>query len=300
MRRPSITPTLVTVALLVAWLLLAFGADRALAASSKGCVGSGFRLVMPNGQTIAGEQRGTVPAATLGQQFLVRGTYVEFTVRSDTFEVLDYTMTGAPNVLDMTGGRRTPVFAAKTPDLGARAGRRHEPASSATTASTLERDGYRLAMKIQAKDCAQGGIFQMEPEREDGGPTRSRTRSPPGVFYFDNPLFRERIGQVLNRRLIVGPRPGQLRQRRLAELRRARQPAGRREARCQNAVRHARLRVARSVASGGRMGGVLGADAVEVAAAGPRSAWRTARRRTRSVAASPSSASRSRSRLRAG
>src|SRR5215210_5298311 len=85
MRRPSITPTLVTLALLLAWLLLAFGADRALAASSKGCVGSGFRLVLPNGQTIAGEQRGTVPAAALGQEFRVEGTYVEFTVRSDTF-----------------------------------------------------------------------------------------------------------------------------------------------------------------------------------------------------------------------
>ena len=198
MRRPTITPTLVTVALIVAWLLLAFGADRALAASSKGCVGSGFRLVMPNGQTIAGEQRGTVPAATLGQQFLVKGRYVEFTVRSDTFEVLDYTMTGAPNVLDMTGGRRTPVFAAKTPDLQ---GARLAGAMSLRLRDDrveLERDGGSVAMKIQAKDCAQGGIFQMEPEREDGGPTRITHTLAAGVFYFDNPFFRARIGQVLN------------------------------------------------------------------------------------------------------
>jgi hypothetical protein len=29
-------------------------------------------------------------------------------------------------------------------------------------------------MKIQAKDCAQGGVFQMEPERDDG---RDRSRA---------------------------------------------------------------------------------------------------------------------------
>ena len=32
----------------------------------------------------------------------------------------------------------------------------------------LSRTGTGLSMKIQAKDCAQGGIFQMEPQRGDG------------------------------------------------------------------------------------------------------------------------------------
>ena len=32
--------------------------------------------------------------------------------------------------------------------------------------------GTGVSMKIQAKDCAQGGIFQMEPERGDGTRTR--------------------------------------------------------------------------------------------------------------------------------
>ena len=35
----------------------------------------------------------------------------------------------------------------------------------------IERSGPGLDMKIQAKDCAQGGVFQMEPERGDGGTT---------------------------------------------------------------------------------------------------------------------------------
>ena len=36
----------------------------------------------------------------------------------------------------------------------------------------LSRTGTGLSMKIQAKDCAQGGIFQMEPQRGDGTRTR--------------------------------------------------------------------------------------------------------------------------------
>ena len=53
-------------------------------------------------------------------------------------------------------------------------------------------------MKIQAKDCAQGGIFQMEPERGDGTRTRIvHTLANPASaqmrpFYFDNPRFRAR------------------------------------------------------------------------------------------------------------
>ena len=59
-------------------------------------------------------------------------------------------------------------------------------------------------MKIQAKDCAQGGIFQMEVERGDNTRTRVVHRlagtdpaDPATAFYFDNPNFRARIGQFL-------------------------------------------------------------------------------------------------------
>jgi hypothetical protein len=59
-------------------------------------------------------------------------------------------------------------------------------------------------MKIQAKDCAQGGIFQMEPARADNARTRiihrlagSDTTSASTPFYFDNANFRSRLGQFL-------------------------------------------------------------------------------------------------------
>jgi len=57
--------------------------------------------------------------------------------------------------------------------------------------------GPGLSMKIQAKDCAQGGIFQMEPARGDGTVTDithalATDPSDPTmtVFYFDNPNFQ--------------------------------------------------------------------------------------------------------------
>jgi hypothetical protein len=59
-------------------------------------------------------------------------------------------------------------------------------------------------MKIQAKDCAQGGVFQMEPERDDETATdithvlaTSADSGALTVFYFDNPNFRAREGDVV-------------------------------------------------------------------------------------------------------
>ncbi|MGW3628232.1 hypothetical protein [Streptomyces sp. NPDC000880] len=52
-------------------------------------------------------------------------------------------------------------------------------------------------MKIQAKDCAQGGIFQMEPSRGDGSRTRIVHQLANGAFYFDNPNFRAHLGEYL-------------------------------------------------------------------------------------------------------
>jgi hypothetical protein len=46
-----------------------------------------------------------------------------------------------------------------------------------------------VEVKIQAKDCSQGGIFQMEIERDDAPSTRVRHVLAPETFYFDNPNF---------------------------------------------------------------------------------------------------------------
>ncbi len=141
-----------------------------------------FSLVFP-GTTLTGpaddDLKTTVPAATLGTSFLVKGRYVEFTVDAATLGVTNWTFTGAPNVADITGGRRTVVFASKTPDL---------QGSTLTSALdvrigqgdlVISRTGSAATIKIQAKDCAQGGLFQMEAERSDGDPDDLHASSRP-------------------------------------------------------------------------------------------------------------------------
>ena len=139
-----------------------------------------------------------------------------------------------PNVDDLTGGRRTVVFASKTPDL-----------RGATLTSgmdirlrdgdlRLEREGAAVSMKIQAKDCAQGGIFQMEPEREDGTATVFTHRLAPDVVLLRQPQLpgpHRHHRAVRDRRRRDDPDAGhrtrQLRQRRVAAVRRPRQRPGR-------------------------------------------------------------------------
>src|SRR3712207_2565575 len=177
------------------------------AASSDACTGGGYELVnRTTGRVVASARTGevdtTVPAASLGARFTVRGKYNQFDVRASDFALFDYVFTGAPNPHDMTGGRRTPVFASKVPH------HRGLTLSSGITVELDEEDlvigrtGSRLSMKIQSKDCAQGGIFQMEPERADGTRTRivhtlADVTGPLRPFYFDNPRFRARVGQFL-------------------------------------------------------------------------------------------------------
>ena len=61
----------------------------------------------------------------------------------------------------------------------------------------LSRTGTGLRMTITARDCANGGLFQMEPERGDGTTTRVTHTLGAAAFYFDNPNFRAREGEVV-------------------------------------------------------------------------------------------------------
>ena len=72
-------------------------AGPAQAAKSAGCVGAGYRLVnTTSGAVIAsGTTDRSIPAASFGTQFAVRGQFNEFNVRSSDFAVLDYAFTGA-------------------------------------------------------------------------------------------------------------------------------------------------------------------------------------------------------------
>jgi len=242
------------------------------------CVGGNFSLVFP-GTTLTGpaddDLKTTVAATRLGTSFLVKGRYVEFTVDSATLAVSNWTLTGAPNVADITGGRRTVVFASKTPDLR----------GSTLTSSldvrigqgdlVIQRDGSAASIKVQAKDCAQGGIFQMEAEREDGTPTIYTHRLAPDVFYFDNPNFRALIGTTVP---FVTDTGETIQMEVPARVnfgndfsedfvgRDSAQVAERLPNGCTNAFgTHCGGVSVWSVASGGRMGQVMGEDAVEVA-----------------------------------
>jgi hypothetical protein len=251
-------------------------AGRGSAAPSAGCAGGGFSLV-----GLSGDQTTTVPAAGLPATFLVKGKYVEFTVDSASFGIRNYTFTGAPNALDLTGGRRTVVFASKSPDN--RGLVLTGPVSVALSGEGLVigRAGPGLSMKIQASDCANGGIFQMEPGRADGTSTRITNTLADGMFFFDNPNFRAREGDVvpfkdttvtvashinfandLSPQLVGRDSP---------------QVATRILLGCVNTVPAPRVAGGTAtvdhcggvsvwdVASGGRMGGVFGEDATEVA-----------------------------------
>lgn len=269
-------------------------AGTASAAKSSGCEGGGYRLVdLSTGATVvAGPADTTVAASRFGGTRLgVRGLYNGFDVGLSDFAVFDYAFTGAPNPLDMTGGVRTPVFASKLPD------HRGLTLTSAITVDIEDEDlvvsrlGSGLSMKIQAKDCAQGGIFQMEPQRSDGTRTRvvhtlARGQGAVTPFYFDNPFFRARAGQFLGSECTsvttgppsrfcvqVTPRvnigndaSARFVARDSAQVAtRVAQPECNTATPVSPSVAHCGSVSVWDVASGGRMGFVTGEDAVEVA-----------------------------------
>ncbi len=155
----------------------------------------------------------------------------------------------------------------------------------------IMRNGTGLSMKIQSKDCAQGGIFQMEPEREDGTRTRIVHTLANGAgaltpFYFDNPRFRARFGQFLGSACtsrVTGPpsrfcvqvnfrtniandfSPKFVARDSAQVAERVDQPACNTATPVQPSVEHCGGVTIWDVASGGRMGFVSGEDAVEVA-----------------------------------
>ncbi|GAA2692509.1 hypothetical protein [Actinoplanes palleronii] len=170
------------------------GPVAAQAASSKFCDGGSYTVLGKTG--VKDRFRGTV-AAPAGR-FTVQGKYTRFSIDPSTFAIYDYAFTGAANVGDMTGGKATAVYASKVPD--------HRGLALTSTISLELRDGDMtisrtgpggLSMKIQAKDCAQGGIFQMEPARGDGTRTRIVHTVADSAFYYDNPNFRARVGAWL-------------------------------------------------------------------------------------------------------
>lgn len=261
------------------------GELKLFAASSAGCEGGGF-IVTTAGGAFGAEFNATLDAATIGPRILVRGRYVEFDIIGSTFAIENYVLTGAPNPLDITGGVRTPVFKRKTPNHRGLSLNGDADLELKGEDLVIGRDGNGLSMKIQAKDCAQGGVFQMEPERDDNTATvithvlATATDDPRlTAFYFDNPNFRAREGDVVPFKdtvVTVTPRVNFANDfsRRFVG-RDSPQVATRLPQGCRNTITrrdgstvtvdHCGGVSLWSVASGGRMGMVFGEDATEVA-----------------------------------
>src|SRR5687768_14727751 len=152
-RRRPLRRALITLALLAPLLVVA---QPAQAASSKAGENGGYSLFSgrsagtPVIRATDREVTGTIPAATLGATFRVQGRYNQFVVRASDFALFDYAFTGAPNRLDMTGGRFTPVWESKVPQ------HRGLSLSSAITVElededlVISRTGTGLSMKIQS------------------------------------------------------------------------------------------------------------------------------------------------------
>ncbi|MGJ9416605.1 hypothetical protein ACHAC9_02395 [Massilia sp. CMS3.1] len=261
----------------LALLFLSGFAGQASAASSDGCEGGGFTVL-----GLQAPQDRTIPPTALGSGDVisVRGKYVQFDIDKKTFGILNYTLTGAPNRLDITGNRRTPVFDSKLPDHRGLALTGEVELELKEEALVILREGPGLTMKVQAKDCANGGLFQMEPERADQTSTLFIHVLAQETFYFDNGNFRQREGEVVRYKDTTIVVPSRINfgndVSRKFVGRDSPQVAERvDEQRCINlinrrigtpdTVRHCG-RVSRwMVASGGRMGQVMGEDAVEVA-----------------------------------
>src|SRR4051812_4583841 len=73
----------------------------AQAATSKGCEDGAFR-VSASGAAL--DRSGSIPASALSGTVQVRGRYQSFDLDPQTLGVYDFTFTGAPNALDITGG----------------------------------------------------------------------------------------------------------------------------------------------------------------------------------------------------
>lgn len=111
-----------------------------------------------------GDIRLVLPAAEVsGQTAQVKGTFVEFDVDLDTFTVTDYTLTGAPSSSDVTGGKRTRVFVSQTPQLTSDLTGNLELRLSRERIK-LTRAGRGAKMKVDASDCTQGDIFDIESD----------------------------------------------------------------------------------------------------------------------------------------
>jgi hypothetical protein len=221
--------------------LVALSSATAKGATSAACQGGDFRVILPSGRVLSGYSGWKILPSELPShsRVLIRGRYIDFEVDVSNLATYNYTLTGASNPLDMTHGVRTPIFEYKLPDLkGQTLDTGELEIQLSPQSGVIRRSGSVAGMKLQFKDCAQGGIFQMEP----GQPTTVTHKLAPGSFYFTN------------------PNTGKINFGNGADVRGKDSP--------QVATKLAQYGDGSvwQVEAGGRMGGVLGEDAVELSA----------------------------------
>lgn len=132
----------------------------------------GFTLRFSDGRVLSGRQK--VSLAEVSGTVVVQGQFAQFTLDPATFTVRNYTLNGVA------------IFARKTP-LHGQALTRPLSVELNNEQLVLQRTSAngRLDMKVQAKDCNQGGIFQMEPESDDVAAIVFEHELAPGFSYFD-------------------------------------------------------------------------------------------------------------------
>jgi hypothetical protein len=190
--------------------------------------------------------------AAVSGTIAVRGKHNGFDIRLADLGVVDYTLTGAPDTQRMVT-EPTVVFASKVPSLTA-------AQLAGTRLSSLEvKDDTLVAifstgagkLKIQAKDGAQGGVFQMETEF--AGPVSFTHTLGAGLFYFVNPY----TGKVNFGDGTPAVTAGNGAHRMLL---------GKDSPQVATKTSQTATTTTWTVQPGGRMGGVLGEDAVELSA----------------------------------
>ncbi|MDQ1591698.1 MAG: hypothetical protein QOG71_2325 [Pyrinomonadaceae bacterium] len=202
-------------------------------AAGKDCSGA-FTVRLSDGRVFSGATK-TIVAVGAGITAQVSGKFVNYTVDLDTFRVTNYTLQS-----DITANQPAVIFTRKEPLHGKilTSGLSIELSSEQ---GVLQRSGGGQSMKIQSKDCSEGGIFQMEPE-----PAAEVVHELGQLFVY----CVDSLGRVL---IISGSNPFVGRES--PELATRTFPAG-------NAI--VGTKVSRwQIQSGGRMGMVTGEDAVE-------------------------------------
>ncbi len=236
-------------ALLVPGTASASGGDDG--GATEGASRGGDFAVTVNGRTsnpTAGDEyrlRDTTPTAPIA----VRGRHVTFRIDPATLGVYDYTLTGAPDAQRMVTAS-TVVFASKVPVLTAaqlRGVRISELRLRDDVLVVVFTTASGGKFKVQSKDAPQGGIFQME--QEFGTAVEYVHTLGAGLYYFVNEYtgkvnFGDGVPADATHQMLLGKDSPQVATK----------------------LEQTATTTRWSVASGGRMGGVLGEDSIELSA----------------------------------